>query len=98
MINKIEQDHQRFRQIIRGRIRRDLRRFLSRGELIGKEGRRFVSLPVSDIDIPTLRYGDNAGGVGIGERGEGDGVGNQGQGREARASTSSRSTSHSKRS
>src|SRR3954469_17402 len=82
MISKIEQDHQRFRQIIRGKIRKDLRRFLSRGELIGKEGRRFVSIPVSDIDIPTLRYGDNAGGVGMGEGGEGDGVGNQGQGGE----------------
>ena len=83
MLNKIEQDHHRFRQIIRGRIRRDLRRFLSRGELIGKEGRRFVSIPVHDIDIPTLRYGDNAGGVGMGEGGEGDGVGDKGQGGEA---------------
>lgn len=80
MISKIEQDHQRFRQIIRGKIRRDLRKFLSRGELIGKEGRRFVSIPVHDIDIPTFRYGDNAGGVGMGEGGEGEGV--QGQGGE----------------
>lgn len=80
MISKIEQDHQRFRQIIRGKIRRDLRKFLSRGELIGKEGRRFVSIPVHDIDIPTFRYGDNAGGVGMGEGGEGEGA--QGQGGE----------------
>src|ERR1043165_10207897 len=78
MVNKIEQDHQRFRQITRGKIRKDLRKFLSRGELIGKEGRRFVSIPVHDIDIPTVRYGDNAGGVGMGEGGEGDGVGTQG--------------------
>jgi uncharacterized protein len=75
MISTIEQDHQRFRQIIRGKIRRDLRKFLSRGELIGKEGRRFVSIPVHDIDIPTFRYGDNAGGVGMGEGGEGEAVG-----------------------
>ena len=39
MVNKIEQDHQRFRQIVRGRIRKDLREFLSRGELIGREGK-----------------------------------------------------------
>jgi uncharacterized sporulation protein YeaH/YhbH (DUF444 family) len=82
MVNKIEQDHQRFRHIVRGKIRKDLRRFLSRGELIGKEGRRFVSIPVHDIDIPTFRYGDNAGGVGMGEGGEGEGVGKQGQGGE----------------
>jgi uncharacterized protein len=81
MISKIEQDHQRFRQIVRGKIRRDLRKFLARGELIGKEGRRFVSIPVHDIDIPTFRYGDNAGGVGMGEGGEGEGVG-KGQGGE----------------
>jgi uncharacterized sporulation protein YeaH/YhbH (DUF444 family) len=75
MVSKIEQDHQRFRQIVRGKIRRDLRRFLSRGELIGKEGERFVSIPIHDIDIPTIRYGDNTGGVGMGEGGEGDAVG-----------------------
>ncbi|MFM9996253.1 MAG: DUF444 family protein [Phycisphaerales bacterium] len=80
MINKIEQDHQRFRQIVRGRIRKELRKFLSRGELIGREGRRFVSIPVHDIDIPTFRYGDNSGGVGMGDGDEGDGVGQPGKG------------------
>src|ERR1700690_2628373 len=80
MVNKIEQDHQRFRHIVRGKIRKDLRKFLSRGELIGREGRRFVSIPVHDIDIPTFRYGDNAGGVGMGEGGEGEGVGKKGKG------------------
>src|SRR5689334_5690742 len=74
MVSKIQQDHQRFRQIVRGKIRKDLRKFLSRGELIGREGRRFVSIPVHDIDVPTFRYGDNSG-VGMGEGGEGDGVG-----------------------
>ncbi|MCC6659807.1 MAG: DUF444 family protein [Phycisphaerales bacterium] len=80
MINKIEQDHQRFRHIVRGKIRKDLRKFLARGELIGKEGRRFVSIPVHDIDIPTFRFGDNAGGVGMGEGGEGESVGKPGAG------------------
>lgn len=79
MINKIEQDHQRFRQIVRGKIRRDLRKFLSRGELIGREGKRFVSIPVHDIDLPTFRYGDNASGVGMGEGEEGKPVPDQGK-------------------
>lgn len=83
MVSKIEQDHQRFRQIVQGRIRRDLRRFLSRGELIGREGKRFVSIPVHDIDIPTFRYGDNSGGVGMGEGEEGQSAGaGKGQGGE----------------
>ena len=74
MVNKIEQDHQRFRQIVRGKIRRDLKRFLSRGDMIGQEGGKAVSIPIHDIDIPTFRYGDNASGVGMGEGGEGDAV------------------------
>lgn len=80
MVNKIEQDHQRFRQIVRGTIRKDLRRFLSRGELIGREGKRSVSIPVHDIDTPTFRYGDNSGGVGMGEGQEGQSVGQQRKG------------------
>ncbi len=84
MISSIEQDHQRFRQIVRGKIRKDLRRFLSRGDLIGREGRRFVSIPVHDIDIPTFRYGDNSGGVGLGEGDEGDSVGQKGKGKDGR--------------
>lgn len=75
MVNKIEQDHQRFRQIIRGKLRKDLRKFIARGEMIGKEGQKYVSIPVYDIDIPTFRYGDNSGGVGMGEGEEGEGVG-----------------------
>ncbi len=75
MVNKIEQDHQRFREIVRGKIRKDLRKFLSRGELLGREGKKAVSIPVHDIDIPTFRYGNNAGGVGIGEGQEGQSVG-----------------------
>jgi hypothetical protein len=81
VINKIEQDHARFRQIVKGRIRKDLRKFIAKGEMIGKEGKKFVSIPVHDIDIPTFRYGDNNGGVGMGEGEEGRAVG-KGQGGE----------------
>jgi len=73
MVAKIEQDHQRFRNIVRGRIRKDLRKFLQRRELIGKEGRGIVAIPIHDIDIPTFRYGDNSSGVGMGEPAQGEG-------------------------
>ncbi len=75
MISKIEKDHQRFRQIIKGRIREDLRKFLTRGELIGKEGKHLISIPVRGIDLPHFRYGDNTAGVGAGDGKEGDAVG-----------------------
>src|SRR4051812_50079942 len=73
----IDKDHQRFRQIVKGRIRGDLRKFITRGELIGKEGKHLISIPVHGIEIPTFRYGDNNGGVGSGDGEEGQTVGGQ---------------------
>src|SRR5262249_32601467 len=71
-----EKDHQRFRQIVKGRIRGDLRKFLTRGELIGKEGKHLISIPVKGIDLPHFRYGDNHdAGVGQGDGQPGQSVG-----------------------
>src|SRR5215211_5355627 len=83
MVLKIEKDHQRFRQIVKGRIRDDLRKFLTKGELIGKEGKHLISIPVRGIDLPHYRYGDNSQGVGAGDGKEGDvvGKGQPGQGK-----------------
>ena len=75
MVLKIEKDHQRFRQIVKGRIRDDLRKFLTKGELIGKEGKHLISIPVRGIELPHFRYGDNSQGVGAGDGKEGDSVG-----------------------
>ena len=36
---RIKQDHSRFRQIVRGRIRQNLRQYISKGTLIGKQGK-----------------------------------------------------------
>ncbi|NLX12394.1 MAG: DUF444 family protein [Phycisphaerales bacterium] len=78
---KIQKDHQRFRTIVKGRIREDLRKFLTRGELIGKEGRHLISIPVRGIDIPTFRYGSNDdAGVGSGQGKAGEPVDTDGAG------------------
>ncbi len=79
---KIHADHQRFRQIVKGKIREDLRRFLTRDELFGRMGGKgTVSIPVHGIDIPNFRYGDNNdGGVGQGDGKPGDQVDAQGEG------------------
>src|SRR5438874_8988970 len=83
MVLKIEKDHQRFRQIVKGRIREDLRKFLTKGELIGKEGKHLISIPVRGVELPHFRYGDNSQGVGAGDGKEGDvvGKGKPGQGK-----------------
>src|SRR5438445_1280429 len=87
MVLKIEKDHQRFRQIVKGRIREDLRKFLTKGELIGKEGKHLISIPVRGIELPHFRYGDNSGGVGAGDGKEGDVVGKGNKGKGAQGGT-----------
>lgn len=68
MVLKIEQDHGRFKQIVRGKIKKELRKYITQGELIGKQGKKFVSIPIPTIDIPHFRYNDKQkGGVGQGQ-------------------------------
>ena len=44
MIEKIEQDHRRFRDIVKGAIRKDLKKYLTRSEMLGKKGaERYVT-------------------------------------------------------
>src|SRR4026209_823816 len=65
---KIEQDHNRFRQIVRGKVKQDLRKYISHEELIGRKGKDLISIPVPQIEIPTFRFSPQSqGGVGQGE-------------------------------
>ncbi len=67
MVRKIDRDANRFKQIVRGKIKSDLRKYITHGELIGKTGGEFVSIPLPQIEIPEFRYGTkNRGGVGQG--------------------------------
>ena len=79
---KIDQDHQRFRQIVRGKIRQNLRRYISQGEIIGRKGKDLVSIPIPQIDIPRFRFGDKQrGGVAQGDGQPGDPIdGQEGEG------------------
>ncbi len=73
---KIDQDHYRFRNIVRGKIRDNLRRYISQGELIGRKGKDLVSIPIPQIDIPRFTFGDKQqGGVGQGDGEPGDPLG-----------------------
>ena len=72
----IKEDHSRFRDIIKGKIKQDFRKYVSQGEMIGKRENEFVKIPLPQIDIPTFRYGPKQqGGVGQGEGKPGDAVG-----------------------
>ncbi|MFH0938382.1 MAG: DUF444 family protein [Planctomycetota bacterium] len=76
---KIERDHSRFRQIVRGKIKKELRKYMTRGDLIGKKGKDIVSIPLPQIDIPHFHFGKNMGGVGSGDGQPGDPLSGQTQ-------------------
>jgi uncharacterized protein len=66
--NKIGRDSSRFKQIVRGKIKKELRKYITKGELIGRKGRNVVSIPLPQIQLPRFRYGtQDTGGVGQGE-------------------------------
>lgn len=74
MYLKINPDHARFRNIVRGRVKKELRKYISKGEMIGKRGKDFISIPLPQINLPHFEYGDNKEegiGAGDGEVGEG---------------------------
>ena len=73
MALRIDQDHSRFKQIVRGKIKANLRKYVQQGEMIGKKGKDTISIPVPFIDIPHFKYGaKEQGGVGQGKGEPGD--------------------------
>src|SRR5579864_5634649 len=88
MIDNIKRDHARFRQIVKGKIKQDLKKYVTHGEMIGRKGKDMVTIPLPQIEIPRFRFGDkDQGGVGQGDGKPGDPVGQgdpkPGEGREA---------------
>lgn len=76
MSDSIRRDHSRFRNIVKGKIKQDLKKYITHGEMIGKKGKDLVSIPIPQIDIPHFRFGDKEqGGVGQGNGNPGDAIG-----------------------
>jgi uncharacterized sporulation protein YeaH/YhbH (DUF444 family) len=84
MPRRIEEDHKNFRDVVSGRIRKALKKFVKSGNIFrnrGKNGKVSISIP--RIDIPHIVYGDNNSGVGRGNAKPGDVIGrddNKGEG------------------
>ncbi len=79
----ILEDHNRFKDIIRGRIKQNFKKYVTHGEMIGKQENEFVKIPVSSIDLPKFKYGPKqSGGVGQGKGDSGDNI----EGQEAQGS------------
>lgn len=84
MPRRIEEDHAQFRDVVSGRIRKALKKFIKSGQIVrnrGKNGKISISIP--KIDIPHIVYGENGEGAGRGQGKEGDVIGKdpKGQGK-----------------
>src|SRR3954467_2698292 len=76
MALRIDPDHRRFRDIVRGKIKQNLKKYISNGELIGRKGKDLVSIPLPQINVPRFRFGSKGGGgVGQGQGQVGDAIG-----------------------
>jgi len=78
-VSRIKSDANRFRQIVRGRVREELRKHLGHQEMFGKEGKRIVSIPIPHLDLPRFVHDPGGKGVGQGDGANGSGpkAGNQ---------------------
>jgi sporulation protein YhbH len=74
MSKRIEVDQARFKKIVRGAVRSNIRKYLSREELIGRRGKDLVSIPIPQLEIPRFRFGAAREGVGQGDGNVGDPV------------------------
>lgn len=73
MDHPIKRDHARFRRIVKGKIRDNLRKYISQGQQIIPKGSDQFKVPMPSIDIPRFRFGDKSGGgsgQGNGEAGD----------------------------
>ena len=50
-MTKIDRDKTRFREIVKGKVRRNLRDYISHGEMIGRKGKDLVSIPLPSLII-----------------------------------------------
>ena len=78
MDHSIKRDHSRFRKIVKGRIRDNLRKYVSAGEMPLPKGDGTFKIPMPSIDIPRFKFGDRQqGGQGQGDGQPGDPVDGQ---------------------
>ncbi len=68
MPKRILKDLERFKKIVRGEIRKNLKELIENGSIVGQKGSRIVRVPIKSIRIPQFRYDPREqGGIGAGE-------------------------------
>jgi hypothetical protein len=79
---KIDQDVGRFKDIIKGKIKSNLKKLISKGDMIASQGGKIIKIPIHSIDIPHFAFGSKGqGGNGMGDGDVGDPMPGQGKGK-----------------
>ena len=75
-MSRMRTDVNRFRKIVRGKVREELRKHLGQHEMYGRQGKHVVSIPVPQLELPRFVHDPGGRGVGQGEGGGGPKAGN----------------------
>ena len=83
MPKRIEEDHDMFKDVYAGRIRKELKKHINNGSIFRKRGDgKHIKITIPKIDIPHIVYGNNGkGGIGRGPGKEGDVIGKDDKGK-----------------
>lgn len=71
-MSSIEKDLGRFKKIIKGRLRKNLKDYIKQGQRVMQKGNKTFAIPLPEIEIPRFKFGSNQNQVGQGE-GPGEG-------------------------
>lgn len=71
---KIDSDVERFRNIVKGKFRKDLKKHITSGSMVAQQGRKKLAIPMPGISIPHFTFG----GKQVGGVGQDDGTGQPG--------------------
>lgn len=67
-LHHAEQDRKRYLDIVKGKVRRDLQKYIEQAELTGKQGKNLVKIPMPNIGLPHIRHNSRQiGGVSQGD-------------------------------
>jgi len=81
---KIGNDVDRFHSIVKGKVRKDLKKFATSDAMTAQVSGKIIKVPLASIDLPRFSFGGQGGGSGMGNGEPGDpmgpGKGKPGQG------------------
>ncbi len=95
MALRIHRDHARYRAIVKGRVRKNLRKLIAEGGFVVQRGKRKVAIPIQEIRLPRFQYSwEDQSQVGQGAGQAGDVIGSDGQETEGRGKAGNRPSEH----